>query len=108
MNYGVDKSNINNNVTQSNWLQSCTQQSKKKAKTTTLFSKAKTTPWWEIENPAAKDGIYFDKIHQTYEIRQYGKEPLPLSGQDFYNQKTGKVEIYEDLSKPPVSSFKRD
>ena len=104
----MKNSNIKNNVTKSNWLESCAERSKKKAKNMNHFFKAKDPPWWEIENPAAKDGIYYDKIHQTYEIRQYGKDPLPLSGQDFYNQKTGMVEVYQDLSKPPVSSFKRD
>jgi hypothetical protein len=104
----MQNSAIKTNITKPNWLQSCSERSKKKAKTTTLYSKGKVQPWWETENPAAKDGIYYDKIHQTYEIRQYGKEPMPLSGREFYNQRTGMVEIYEDLSKPPVCSFKRD
>jgi hypothetical protein len=50
-----------------------------------------------------RDGIYFNKQHQTYEIRQYGKENLPVSGKPFYNQRTGRVELYDDISKAPVS-----
>ena len=99
--YGVGTSNTE----PPNWLQSCTDRSKKRAKTTLMSFKKKAAHSWENEDPAAKDGICFDKLHQTYEIRQYGKDPIPLSGQNFYNQRTGMVEVYDDISKAPVSSF---
>lgn len=92
---------MNNADTKPNWLVVGTQRAKKKAKTT-----CKEIPWWELENPAAKDGVYFDKVHRTWEVRQHGKPALPVSGKLFNNVSTGMIEMYEDLSKPPIVSFK--
>jgi hypothetical protein len=63
---------------------------------------------WELDNPSSRDGVYYDKIHATFEIRQFGKANLPLSGKEFYNPVNGMVEVYDDILKPPVKSFRRD
>jgi hypothetical protein len=94
---------INDTNKKENWLVIGGQRAKKRAKTT-----SKEIPWYEVENPAANDGIYFDKVHATWEVRQYGKPAQPVSGKLFNNVLTGMKEIYDDLSKPPVVSFKGD
>jgi hypothetical protein len=85
-----------------NWLQDRGARAQKRTKLCGAAAKLRAVPSWELDNTAAKDGVYFDKEHQTYEIRQYGKDALPLSGKPFYNRGKKCVELYDDLSKPPL------
>lgn len=89
--------------TERNWLK--TGGDKKRAKISASETyKQNKKPWWEVENPASRDGIYFDKKHQTYEVRQFGKPSKPVSGRPFYNHLNGMNETYDDVTQPPVYS----
>jgi len=52
----------------------------------------------------SREGVFWSKRTETFEVRREGYPSMPVSDQWFFNKINGKLEMYGDIRQPPVTT----
>jgi hypothetical protein len=91
---------------QKTWLESApmTRVLKKTAPTQDNFAKEKQIEFEEQRAISSREGVFWSRRTETFEVRREGYPSTPVSGHWFFNKISGKLEMYGDTRQPPVET----
>jgi len=94
-------------IQQTTWLESVPKTQrvlKKTAPAQDDYEKEKQIEFEEQRAIWSREGVFWSKRTETFEVRREGYPSTAVSGHWFFNKINGKLEMYGDIRQPPVET----